>query len=151
MDTHVGLNVATRVCDLYPDKCLFAVLCRFWLQCSHTLKLCADYRLTLMQPTQATLTAAALRLAHLVALGHWRAFTWLAGTTSVVTPTPRQVDRPGGKLGGFQRLYFFCSKLALPIFHNRWQECNQSIRLELNDLNLAYNVFITDILFEEVV
>jgi len=29
MDTNVGLNVATRVCDVYPDKCWFAVLCRF--------------------------------------------------------------------------------------------------------------------------
>jgi len=38
MDTHVGLNVATRVCDVYPDKCWFAVLCRFWLQCSRTLR-----------------------------------------------------------------------------------------------------------------
>ena len=37
MDTHVGLNVATRSCIAYPDKCLFAVLCRFWLQCSRTL------------------------------------------------------------------------------------------------------------------
>jgi len=27
MDTHVGLNVATPVCDVYPDKCWFAVLC----------------------------------------------------------------------------------------------------------------------------
>ena len=27
MDTHVGLNVATLVCDVYPDKCWFAVLC----------------------------------------------------------------------------------------------------------------------------
>jgi len=34
MDTRVGLNVATHVCDVYPDKCWFAVLCRFWLQCS---------------------------------------------------------------------------------------------------------------------
>jgi len=32
MDTHVGLNVAIRVCDVYPDKCWFAVLCRFCLQ-----------------------------------------------------------------------------------------------------------------------
>jgi len=39
MDTHVGLNVATRVCDVYPHKCWFAVLCRFWLQCRHTLRL----------------------------------------------------------------------------------------------------------------
>ena len=38
MDTHVGLNVATRVCDVYPDKCWFAVLCRFLLQCSLTLR-----------------------------------------------------------------------------------------------------------------
>jgi len=37
MDTHVGLNVATRICDVYPDKCWFAVLCRFWFQCSRTL------------------------------------------------------------------------------------------------------------------
>jgi len=37
MDTHVGLNVATRVCDIYPDKCWLAVLCRFWLQCHRTL------------------------------------------------------------------------------------------------------------------
>ena len=34
MVTHVGLNVATRVCDVYPDKYWFAVLCRFWHQCS---------------------------------------------------------------------------------------------------------------------
>jgi hypothetical protein len=27
----VGLNVATRSCNVYPDKCWFAVLCRFWL------------------------------------------------------------------------------------------------------------------------
>ena len=38
MDTHVGLNVATRVCDVYADKCCFAVLCRSWLQCSRTLR-----------------------------------------------------------------------------------------------------------------
>ena len=38
MDTHVGLNVATRVCDVYPDKCWFAVLCRFWLQCTRALR-----------------------------------------------------------------------------------------------------------------
>ena len=38
MDTHVGLNAATRVCGVYPDKCWFAVLCRFWLQCSRTLR-----------------------------------------------------------------------------------------------------------------
>ena len=25
MDTYVGLNVVTRVCDVYPDKCSFAV------------------------------------------------------------------------------------------------------------------------------
>jgi hypothetical protein len=37
MGTHVGLNVATRSCNVYPDKCWFAVLCRFWLQCSCTL------------------------------------------------------------------------------------------------------------------
>jgi len=37
MDTHVGLNVVTRSCSVYPDKCRFAVLCRFWLQCSRTL------------------------------------------------------------------------------------------------------------------
>jgi len=40
MGTHVGLNVATRVCDVYPDKCWFAALCRFWLQCSRTLRRC---------------------------------------------------------------------------------------------------------------
>jgi len=39
MDMHVGLNVATRVCDVYPHKCWFAVLCRFWLQCRRTLKI----------------------------------------------------------------------------------------------------------------
>ena len=39
MDTHVGLNVTTRVCDVYPDKCWFVVLCRFWVQCSRTLRL----------------------------------------------------------------------------------------------------------------
>jgi len=39
MDTHVGLNVATRVCDVCPDKCWFAVSCRSWLQCSRTLRL----------------------------------------------------------------------------------------------------------------
>ena len=38
MDTHVGLNVATRFCNAYPDKCWFAVLCRFWLQCSRALR-----------------------------------------------------------------------------------------------------------------
>ena len=37
MDTHVGLNVVTHVCDVYPDKCWFAVLCQFWLHCGHTL------------------------------------------------------------------------------------------------------------------
>ena len=37
MDMHVGLNVATHVCDVHPDKCGLAVLCRFWLQCSRTL------------------------------------------------------------------------------------------------------------------
>jgi len=39
MDVRVGLNVATCVCDVYPDKCLFAILCRFWLWCSCTLKM----------------------------------------------------------------------------------------------------------------
>jgi len=29
VDTHVGLNVAIRGCDVCPDKCWFAVLCRF--------------------------------------------------------------------------------------------------------------------------
>jgi len=38
MDTHLGLNGATRVCDVYPDKCWFVVLCRSWLQCSCTLR-----------------------------------------------------------------------------------------------------------------
>jgi len=33
-----GLNGATRVCDVYPDKCWFAMLCRFCLQCSCTLR-----------------------------------------------------------------------------------------------------------------
>ena len=42
MDTHVGLNAATRVCDVYPEKCWFAVLCRFWLQCSRTLRWTTD-------------------------------------------------------------------------------------------------------------
>jgi hypothetical protein len=37
-DTHVGLNVATHSCNVYPDKCWFAVFCRFWLQCSRTLR-----------------------------------------------------------------------------------------------------------------
>jgi hypothetical protein len=32
--TVVGLNVDTRSCNVYPDRCWFAVLCRFWLQCS---------------------------------------------------------------------------------------------------------------------
>jgi hypothetical protein len=36
--TVVGLNVATRSCNVYPDKCWFAVLCRFWLQCSRTIR-----------------------------------------------------------------------------------------------------------------
>jgi hypothetical protein len=35
--TVVGLNEATRSCNVYPDKCWFAVLCRFWHQCSRTL------------------------------------------------------------------------------------------------------------------
>jgi hypothetical protein len=34
----VGLNVATRSCNVCPDKCWFAVLCRFWFQCSRTLR-----------------------------------------------------------------------------------------------------------------
>jgi len=38
MDTHVGLNVVTRFYNVYPDKCWFAVLCRFWLQCSRTVR-----------------------------------------------------------------------------------------------------------------
>ena len=38
LDTHVRLNVATRFCVVYPDKCWFAVLCRFWLHCSRSLK-----------------------------------------------------------------------------------------------------------------
>ena len=33
-----GLNLATRVCDVCPDKCRFAVLCRFRLQCGLTLR-----------------------------------------------------------------------------------------------------------------
>jgi len=37
LDRHVGLNVATRACDVYPDKCWFDELCRFWLQCSRGL------------------------------------------------------------------------------------------------------------------
>jgi hypothetical protein len=36
--TVVCLNVATRSCNVYPDKCWFAVLCRFWLQCNRTLR-----------------------------------------------------------------------------------------------------------------
>jgi hypothetical protein len=36
--THVGLNVATHSCNVYPDTCWFVVLCRFWLQCSCTLR-----------------------------------------------------------------------------------------------------------------
>jgi hypothetical protein len=36
--TVVGLNVATRFCSVCPDKCWFAVLCRFWLQCSRNLR-----------------------------------------------------------------------------------------------------------------
>jgi len=35
--TVVGLNVATRSCNVYPDKCWSAVLCPFWLQCSRSL------------------------------------------------------------------------------------------------------------------
>jgi len=38
MDTHVGLNVATRVCDVCSDKFRLTVLCPFWLQCSPTLR-----------------------------------------------------------------------------------------------------------------
>jgi len=34
MDTRVGLNIATRVCDLCSDKRRFAVLGRVWLQCN---------------------------------------------------------------------------------------------------------------------
>ena len=37
MDTHVGLNVATRVCDVCPDKCWSTVFCWLCLQCSPTL------------------------------------------------------------------------------------------------------------------
>jgi len=29
MDTHAALNVTTRICGVYRDKCRFAVLCRF--------------------------------------------------------------------------------------------------------------------------
>jgi len=36
--TVVGLNVATRSCNVHPDKCWIAVLCWFWLQCSHSLR-----------------------------------------------------------------------------------------------------------------
>src|SRR5215475_14496443 len=36
--TVVGLNVATRSCSVYPNKCWFSVLCLFWLQCSRTLR-----------------------------------------------------------------------------------------------------------------
>ena len=36
--TVVGLNVATRSCNVYSDKCWFAVSCRFWLQCGRTLR-----------------------------------------------------------------------------------------------------------------
>jgi hypothetical protein len=36
--TAVGLNAATRSCNVYPDKCWFAVLCRFWPQCSPILR-----------------------------------------------------------------------------------------------------------------
>jgi hypothetical protein len=37
LGTHVGLNVATRACNVCPDKCWFAVLYRFWLQCTRSL------------------------------------------------------------------------------------------------------------------
>jgi len=33
-----GLSVATPSCNVYPDKCWFTALCRFWLQCSRTLR-----------------------------------------------------------------------------------------------------------------
>ena len=36
--TVVGLKVATRSCSVYPDKCWFAVLCRFWVRCSRSLR-----------------------------------------------------------------------------------------------------------------
>jgi hypothetical protein len=36
--TVIGLNVATRSCNVFPDKCWFAVSCRFWLQCSRALR-----------------------------------------------------------------------------------------------------------------
>ena len=97
------IKCSHTVCDVHPDKCWFAVLCRFWLRCSRTLNLCADYRLTLMQPTQTTLTAGSLRLAHQVALRNWRAFSWLADTTSVIASTPWHMGRPGRNLGGFER------------------------------------------------
>jgi len=38
LDTHVGLNVVRRFCDVYPDKCWFVVLCRFWHHCSRTFR-----------------------------------------------------------------------------------------------------------------
>jgi hypothetical protein len=36
--TVVGLNAATRSRNVYPDRCWFAVLYRFWVQCSRTLR-----------------------------------------------------------------------------------------------------------------
>jgi len=38
MDRHVWFNVATCVCDVYPDKRWFPMLYWFWLQCSRTLR-----------------------------------------------------------------------------------------------------------------
>jgi len=48
-DTHLVLNVATSVCDIYPEICWFAVLCQLWLQCSRTFRPCGhwDRRLVL--------------------------------------------------------------------------------------------------------
>jgi hypothetical protein len=36
--TVVSLNVATRSGNVYPDKCWFAVMCRFWLQLGSSLR-----------------------------------------------------------------------------------------------------------------
>jgi hypothetical protein len=54
--TAVGLNVATRSCNVYPDKCWFAVLCRFWLQCNRTL----TYRCCLVRQSASVLYLARL-------------------------------------------------------------------------------------------
>jgi hypothetical protein len=61
--------------------------------------------------------------------------------------TPRQVGRPGKKLGDFERHLFTRGGWHFAFFTSGKSAVNQS--QTCTDMNLAHNVFITDILFQE--